>query len=71
LIPENVGVVVPTFIHGNKKKKNRNPMLTHDMVHTTHLDIFGLYYSPVFDNCLSDKWISEIYKPIRSMKITD
>jgi hypothetical protein len=50
-IPKNVGVVGPTFIHVNKKKKNRNPMLTHDIVHRTHLDIFGFYYSPVFDNC--------------------
>jgi hypothetical protein len=70
-IPKNVGAVGPTFIHENKKRKYRNPILTHDMVHMTHLDIFGFYYSPVFDNCLGDNWISEIYKPNRSMKITD
>ena len=69
-IPKHVGVVGPTCIHANKKKKYRNPILTHDMVHRTHLDIFGFYYSPVFDNCLGDNWISEIYKPNRSMKIT-
>ena len=70
-IPKNVGVVGPTFIQANKKKKDRNPILTHDMVHRTHLDIFGFHCSPVFDNCLGDNWISEIYKPNRSMKITD
>jgi hypothetical protein len=53
-IPKNVGVVGPTFIHANKKKEDRNPILTHDMVHRTHLDIFEFYYSPVFDNCLGD-----------------
>jgi hypothetical protein len=66
-----VGVVGPTFILAKKKKKDRNPILTHAMVHRTHLDIFGFYYSPVFDNCLGDNWISEIYQPTRSMKIID
>ena len=64
-------LLVQHFIHENKKRKYRNPILTHDMVQRTHLDIFGFYYSPVFDNCLGDNWISEIYKPNRSMKITD
>jgi hypothetical protein len=41
-IPTIVGVVGPTFIHANKKKKDRNSILTHDMVHRTHLDIFGV-----------------------------
>ena len=38
---QNVGVVGPTCEEGNTK------ILTHDMVHRTHLDIFGYYYSPV------------------------
>ena len=70
-IPANVGVVGPTLIYSNKKKKDRNHVLIHDMVHRTHLDIFGFYYSPVFENCWADDWISEIYKPNRSTKITD
>ena len=70
-IPKNVGVVGPTLIYSDKKKKDRNLILIHDMVHRTHLDIFGFYYSPVFENCWADDWISEIYKPNRSKKITD
>jgi hypothetical protein len=70
-IPANVGVVGPTLIYANKKKKDRNHVLIHDMVHRTHLDIFGFYCSPVFENCWADDWISEIYKPNRSTKITD
>jgi hypothetical protein len=46
-IPQNMGVVGPTLIHVNKEKKYMNAMLIHDMVHKTHLYIFGFYYSPV------------------------
>ena len=63
--PQNVGVVGPTCEEGNKK------ILTHDMVHMTHLDIFGYYYSPVFENFWADDWITEIYKPNRSRKRLD
>lgn len=70
-IPANVGVVGPTLIHANQKKKDTNHILKHDIVHMTHLDIFGFYYSPVFENCCADDWISEIYKPNRSIKITN
>jgi hypothetical protein len=70
-IPANVGVVGRTLIYANIKKKDRNPVLIHDMVHKTHLDIFGFYYSPVFENGWADDWISEIYKSNRSTKITD
>lgn len=66
-----MGVVGPTLIHTNKKKKDTNPILIHDIVHRTHLDIFGFYYSPVFENCWADDWIIEIYKPNRSIEITD
>ena len=47
-IPANMGVVGPTLIHVNKKKKYMNAMLIHDMVHRTHLYIFGFYYSSVW-----------------------
>ena len=41
------------------------------MVHRTNLYIFGFYCSTVFEKCWVDYWISEIYNPNRSMKITD
>ena len=63
--PQNVGVVGPTCEEGNTK------ILTHDMVHRTHLDIFGYYYSPVFENFWADDWITNIYKPNRSKKCLD
>ena len=37
----------------------------------THLDIFGYYYSHVFENFWADDWITNIYKPNRSKKCLD
>jgi hypothetical protein len=45
-------------------------ILTHDMVHRTHLDIFPYYYPPVFENWFSDTWITRVYQPDRSRKLT-
>lgn len=61
--PANVGVVGPTCVQGNTK------ILTHDMVHRTHLDIFKTYYPPIFHNWYLDDWISRVYGPDRTKKI--
>lgn len=61
--PKNVGVVGPTCRQGNTK------IMTHDMVHRTHLHIFPTYYPPIFSAWWIDDWITEVYKPGRSVKI--
>lgn len=61
--PQNVGVVGPVCFEGNTK------ILTHDMLHRTHLDIFDYYYPPHFDNWWSDDWITAVYQPDRSKKL--
>ena len=53
--PPDVGVVGPTCLQGNLE------ILTHDMVHRTHLDIFDTYYPPDFRNWYVDDWISLVY----------
>jgi GT2 family glycosyltransferase len=63
--PPDVGVVGPTCNEGNT-----GIILTHDMVHRTHLDIFPYYYPPVFENWFSNTWITRVYKPDRSTKLT-
>ena len=62
-VPSNVGVVGPTCQHGNQN------ILTHDMVHRTHINIFYYYYPPEFENWWSDDWITNVYKPNRSIKL--
>ena len=62
--PPNVGVVGPTCHQGNVA------ILTHDMTHRTHMDIFNdNYYPTVFDNWFVDTWISKVYGPKRTTKI--
>lgn len=61
--PPNIGVVGPTCRQGN------TAILTHDMVHRTHLEIFDFYYPPYFDNWWSDDWITRVYQPNRSTKL--
>jgi len=54
--PPNVGVVGPVCEDGNSW------ILTHDVVHRTHMDIFqGYYYPNAFDNWYLDDWISFQY----------
>ena len=66
--PPNVGVVGPRCTElggvGNKD------ILTHDMVHKTHLEIFENYYPDEFDNWWIDDWISLVYGPGRTQRIT-
>ena len=61
----NVGVVGPTFAQG------KTTILTHDMVHRTHLDIFKFYYPPVFSAWWIDDWITHVYEPDRMRKLPD
>ena len=61
--PPRIGVVGPTCNQGNKR------ILTHDMVHRTHLDIFGDYYPPEFYNWWLDDWISQVYGVERTRKL--
>lgn len=63
--PPRVGVVGPTCREGNRR------ILTHDMVHRTHVDIFGDYYPPEFYNWWIDDWISLVYGPERTRKLRE
>ena len=62
---DNVGVVGPTCREGN------TGILTHDMVHRTHLEIFDTYYSNVFSAWYIDDWITRVYEPGRMVKMSD
>jgi hypothetical protein len=64
-VPPNVGMVGPNCLEGN------TAIMTHDMVHRTHLDIFEHYYPDVFSAWWIDDWISKVYGPKRSTKIMD
>lgn len=60
----NLGVVGPTDL-------NNRRILTHDMTHRTHLDIFDSYYPVEFDNWWVDDWISTVYGRSRTRQLTD
>jgi hypothetical protein len=53
--PSNVGAVGPLCAQGNKH------ILTHDLVHRTHLDIFSHYYPPILCDWWMDDWITHVY----------
>ncbi|KAK2138290.1 hypothetical protein LSH36_3409g00000 [Paralvinella palmiformis] len=63
--PSNVGVVGPRHIGGNYW------ILTYDFVHRTHIDIFGYYYPRVFTDWFADGWITGVYAPNRTTKVTN
>ncbi|MDA9766531.1 hypothetical protein N9D08_00745, partial [bacterium] len=57
--PPNVGVVGPV-VQGPKNVNHK--ILTHDMVHRTHMEIFKCaYYPTVFENIWIDDWITRVY----------
>jgi hypothetical protein len=60
--PQNVGVVGPICNEGNTK------ILTHDIVHRTHLEIFEYYYPPILSDWWMDDWITHVYGPRRTRK---
>ena len=61
--PPNIGVVGPTCNQGNTR------ILTHDMVHRTHFDIFETYYPKELKNWYIDDWISAVYGSNRTKKM--
>lgn len=63
--PTNIGVIGTSCFQGNTQ------ILTHDMVHRSHLDIVGYYYPPEFENWWADNWITKIYQPSRSRKLNN
>lgn len=63
--PPNIGVVGPYCREG------KSSILTHDMVHKTHFEIFRYYYPPEFQNWWVDDWITQIYQPQRSTLIKE
>lgn len=46
-------------------------LLTHDMTHRTHLDIFDRYYPVEFDNWWIDDWIESVYGANSTRQLTD
>ncbi|MDP1603027.1 MAG: hypothetical protein Q8M03_07150, partial [Legionella sp.] len=56
--PPNLGVVGPLCRQGN------TAILTHDFVHSTHIDIFGYYYPVQLTDWWLDDWITKIYEAI-------
>ena len=64
--PPNVGMVGPTCL-----QEGNNEIMTHDFVHRTHFEIFNDYYPDVFSSWWVDDWISKVYGPNRSTKISD
>mmetsp|Transcript_13425 Transcript_13425/g.28949 ORF Transcript_13425/g.28949 Transcript_13425/m.28949 type:complete len:531 (+) Transcript_13425:342-1934(+) len=62
LEPPNVGVVGPLCAEGNTR------IMTHDLVHRTHLQIFSLYYPAILSDWWMDDWISHVYGPSRTGK---
>ena len=58
-VPSNVGVIGP-IVQGPKNVNTK--ILTHDMVHRTHMEIFKCaYYPVVFENAWLDDWITYVY----------
>jgi hypothetical protein len=53
--PPNVGVVGPICREGNTR------IITHDLVHRTHLEIFDYYYPPILSDWWMDDWITMVY----------
>ena len=63
--PKNIGVVGPTCSEG------KTAVMTHDMVHESHIQMFNFYYPPILDNWYIDDWITAVYMPNRSSKLSN
>jgi len=63
--PPRVGVVGPKHFGGNIG------ILTYDFVHRTHVEIFGFYYPRIFTGWWADDWITKVYAPNRSTKLSE
>lgn len=62
-VPPCIGTVGPTCNEGN------TDILTHFMVHRSHFEIFGHFFPTEFQNWWADNWLTEVYKPDRSIKM--
>ena len=62
--PPLLGAVGPYCRHGNQA------ILTHDIVHRQHLEIFEMYYPPVLTDWWLDDWMSNVYGINNTRKIT-
>lgn len=63
MTPANVGVAGPLCLENLK-------ILTHDMVHKTHMQIFNNeYYPDIFHNWYMDDWISAVYGNYRTRTV--
>ena len=60
--PANVGVVGPICREGN------TAIITHDLVHRTHLEIFDYYYPPILSDWWMDDWITKVYEASGRMR---
>jgi len=63
--PPRIGVVGPKHTGGNTN------ILTYDFVHRTHVDIFGFYYPRIFTDWFADDWVTVVYRPDRSTKLSN
>lgn len=61
--PPNIGVVGPMCHQGN------TGILTHDMIHRTHMKIFETYWPTYFVNWYGDTWITDVYKRVHRITI--
>ena len=61
--PPNVGVVGPLCHEGN------TGILTHDMIHRTHMEIFETYWPTYFVNWYGDTWITDVYKKANRLTV--
>ena len=60
--PKNLGAVGPICLEGNTE------IMTHDMVHRQHLDVFPTYYPSILSDWWMDDWISRVYGVSRTKK---
>lgn len=61
--PPNVGVVGPLCRQGN------TGILTHDLIHRMHMEIFETYWPTYFVNWYGDTWITDVYRKVDRLTV--
>lgn len=61
--PRDVGVVGPL---SGQSRDDGPGILANDMVHRSHLSVFGFYYPPLLTGWSLSRWMSEVYGPERT-----
>jgi hypothetical protein len=64
MMPPQLGVAGPECRQGNQQ------ILTHDFVHKSHLAVFGLHYPPTLPDWWMDDWISIVYPPNNTARLS-